>query len=85
MNAAFVRRVAGAVRSQVASLGARFATTRADPAAEFLERGYRLASSQSIALRTMELGGVRRFPPWVMGTLLRSLRDGYRVCMFQAP
>ena len=68
---------------QIEKLGARFAEPLGDPARPIVETGYSQLAQVSIIDRARELGAVA-VPGWLLNTLLRSLRDGYRACIFEA-
>jgi methyltransferase (TIGR00027 family) len=83
MTARFMRRSSAKVRGLIEKLGARFAEPLEDPIRPIVETGYRQLAQVSIIDRARELGAVA-VPAWLLNTLLRSLRDGYRACIFEA-
>jgi len=84
LSARFVRRYSGELRRQIEDLGGRFAELADDPARTFVEAGYRQLAQVSIIDRARELGAIS-VPRWLLNTLLRTLRDGYRAYIFEAP
>ncbi len=84
MTRHFARRYSARLRAQITTLGGDFAELADDPSACLVARGYRSHEPHSIAGRAVALGAVR-IPKWVFNTLLRSLRDGYRVHVFDYP
>jgi methyltransferase (TIGR00027 family) len=82
-TARFVRRYSGKIRRRIEELGGRFAELSDDPARTFVEAGYRRLVQVSIVDRARELGAIS-VPPWLLNTLLRGLRDGYRAYIFEA-
>jgi hypothetical protein len=82
-TARFVRRYSGKIRRRIEELGGRFAELNDDPARTFVEAGYRQLVQVSIVDRARELGAIS-VPPWLLNTLLRGLRDGYRAYIFEA-
>ncbi len=83
MTAHFVRRSSRKVRQRIEELGGHFAEPVDDPTRTFIEAGYRRLAQVSIIDRARELGAVP-VPAWLLNTLLRSLRDGYRAYIFEA-
>jgi len=47
------------------------------------EAGFRLTLRQSVLGRAAELG-MLRIPRWLLSTLLRTLRDGYTIGVFES-
>ena len=84
MTRHFARRYGARLRAQIARLGGDFSELMDDPAAFVIEHGYRHAGRHSIAGRALDHGSIR-IPRWVFNSLLRSLRDGYRVHLFEHP
>ena len=70
-------------RTEIAALGGQFGRLVDDPAALVLSEGYRMRSRRSIAASAVEFGSIR-LPRWLLATLLRSLRDGYQVYVFES-
>lgn len=69
------------LQRRIEELGGRFAELVDDPAAMITSAGYRLTASRSIPGAALDYGAP--FPPrWLLNTLLRSLRDGYRIYIF---
>lgn len=83
MDARFARRYGGGLRRGIRALGGDFAPDRADPAAFVESLGYVSRSVASIPARAVEHGTLG-IPRWLFNTLLRSLRDGYRLHGFEA-
>lgn len=79
---AFVGRWGKPIIERIGALGARWRFHPQDPAAAIADLGYRLRDATSIALRAAELKRIR-VPAWVIRVLLPSLRDGYRLCVFE--
>ncbi|HLY58472.1 MAG TPA: SAM-dependent methyltransferase [Stellaceae bacterium] len=84
MTAAFARSWSAGLRREIAALGGQFAAMSDDPAAAVTASGYRELAHISIVDRARELGALR-IPRSVLATVLRSLRDGYRLHVFEAP
>jgi hypothetical protein len=78
-----VRRHSANIKQQIEDLGGRFAELTDDPARTFVEAGYRQLVQVSIIDRARELGAIS-VPRWLLNTLLRGLRDGYRAHIFEA-
>lgn len=83
LSARFVRRYSGKMRRQIEELGGRFAELADDPARTFVDAGYCQLVQVSIVDRARELGAIS-VPRWLLNTLLRTLRDGYRAYIFEA-
>jgi methyltransferase (TIGR00027 family) len=79
---AFVRKWGGGVIRRIAEFGAHWRFHPANPSAHIEQLGYRLTSATSVALRTAELRRIKP-PAWAIRWLVPSLRDGYRVCVFE--
>jgi methyltransferase (TIGR00027 family) len=80
----FFERYSRPIHRHIEALGAHFAPDLDDdPGAIFREHGYRCVATTSIVGRAAQLGAVR-MPRLLLRTLLRSLRDGYTVCVFEA-
>lgn len=77
-----------ASRRRVAKLGARFAPLADDPTLVVRRAGYRCTEQESVAAFAFGHGTrwvPRGVPPrWLMNTFLRSLRDGYKIAVFEA-
>jgi methyltransferase (TIGR00027 family) len=83
MTRTFARRYGSALPRRIEELGGRFAALVDDPASLVTSAGYGLVASRSIAGAAVDYGAP--FPPrWLLNTLLRSLRDGYRIYIFDA-
>lgn len=79
----FARRYGGQIGKRLRDLmGAPYARLEVEPLALLREAGFRLTSSQSVVGRAAELG-LLHVPRWVLATLLRSLRDGYTIGVFE--
>lgn len=83
MTPAFSRSYSSGLIGRIRELGGDFAELLDDPAGFVTARGYRHHESFSIAGRAVEHGAIP-MPRWLLNTLLRSLRDGYRVHVFEA-
>ena len=79
---AFVRKWGGPVIKRIGEFGARWRFHPANPIAHIEQLGYTLKKAVSIPLRAAELGRVS-IPAWAIRYVLRSLRDGYQVCVFE--
>ena len=64
-------------------MGGEFAAPQDDPAGLVASLGYRKAGEWSVVGRSVELGALQ-MPRWLLNTVMRSLRDGYRVYRFEA-
>lgn len=82
MTPTFGRYYGGPIRRRLQALGAHFGRLESDPKDLIEAAGFRLASRDSIAERAVALGGLR-LPRWMLATLLRPLRDGYTVAVFE--
>lgn len=78
----FVRRWGRPIISKIGEYGAQWRFHPADPAQHITGLGYRLESATSVALRAAELQRIA-MPPFVIRSVLPSLRDGYQVCTFR--
>ncbi|MFL6665394.1 MAG: class I SAM-dependent methyltransferase [Rhizobacter sp.] len=83
IDSTFVRRYSGPLRQAIRELGGEFAAPQDDPAGLVASLGYRKAGEWSVVGRSVELGALQ-MPRWLLNTLMRSLRDGYRVYRFEA-
>lgn len=83
MDARFARRFGGGLRGEIRALGGDFAPDRADPVAFVSALGYTHRSAASIPGRAVDHGTLG-IPRWVLNTVLRALRDGYRLHRFDA-
>lgn len=82
MTPAFSRRFSGDLRRELARLGAVFAARTRHPRELIEGAGYRAIQRLSIVGRAREAGTVT-IPGWLFHTLLRELRDGYAVWVFE--
>jgi methyltransferase (TIGR00027 family) len=83
MTPAFARRYSSGLRRRIRELGGDFALVLDDPARFVTASGYTQLGRFSIAGRAVEHGTLP-IPHWLLNTLLRSLRDGYQVHVFEA-
>jgi methyltransferase (TIGR00027 family) len=83
MNAQFERLYGQRLRREIRKLGGDFTPSLEDPVSWVVSLGYRPVSAQSISGRAVDHGSVR-VPRFLLNTLFRSLRDGYRVHVFDA-
>ena len=83
MTRPFAERYARTLRAKLAALRASFARPVDRPAQPFLASGYREVERVSVAGRAAELGALR-VPPLLVRTVLRTLRRGYAVHVFDA-
>jgi O-methyltransferase involved in polyketide biosynthesis len=83
VDATFVRRFSGPMRREIQALGGDFAPAQEDPVAEVEALGYRRRAVYSVVERAVDYGALT-LPRWLLRTLLRSLRDGYRIAVFDA-
>lgn len=82
MSPVFGRRFSGGVRRELRRLGAHFAEQHEHPRAIIESSGYAVRQVASIIDRAREAGTLR-IPRWLLATLLRELRDGYAVWVFE--
>lgn len=82
MTGTFNRRFGGGIRRELGRLGARFAPRAAHPRLAIEAAGFRVRHWTSIVNRAREAGRLR-IPAWLLATLLRELRDGYAVWVFE--
>jgi methyltransferase (TIGR00027 family) len=78
IDATFVRRYGGRLRRALRDIGGEFAPLLDDPAAMVQALGYCPREAWSIVASAVEAGALHT-PGWLLNSLLRSLRDGYRV------
>lgn len=83
LDATFIRRHGRRLRQAVQAVGGAFAPALDDPAAMVQALGYRPRAVWSIVGSAAQTGALP-IPRWLLATLLRSLRDGYRVHVFDA-
>jgi methyltransferase (TIGR00027 family) len=77
----FVRRYSQRLHNLIRSLGPSFSNFSEEPQAFVASTGYRLTHRVSVIERAVALGSMR-IPRFVL-RLLRSLVEGYSVCVFQ--
>jgi hypothetical protein len=82
MSPAFAKTFSRSLRRELSRLGASFGDRRVHPARIFEGAGYRERERHSIPGRAREAGTLR-IPGWLFHTLLRGLRDGYAVWVFE--
>lgn len=82
MTPTFARRYSSGLRRRIRELGGDFAELLDDPAHFVTASGYRQLGRFSIAGRAVEHGALP-IPRWIFNALLRSLRDGYQVHVFE--
>ena len=80
---AFNRRYSGKIGKLLQDLGAPFGRLEGDEVALIEAAGFRLTLRQSAIGRAAELG-MLRIPGWLLSTLLRTLRDGYTIGVFES-
>lgn len=83
VDATFIRLYSRKLRQAVRELGGDFAPALDDPAAMVAALGYRQRAVWSIVGSAVEAGALP-IPHWLLNSLLRTLRDGYRVYAFDA-
>jgi methyltransferase (TIGR00027 family) len=83
MSERFRLKYTGKLREELRRLGTDFQTLSNEPERAVIAAGYHLQSTVSIVGRARELGSIR-LPSLLLMTILRPLRDGYRVCQFSA-
>ena len=79
----FVRRYSGKIGKLLQDLGAPYGRLEGDEVALIEAAGFRLTTRQSVIGRAAELGTLL-IPRWVLATLLRTLRDGYTIGVFES-
>lgn len=82
MSRRFVERYSKSIRSVINSLGADFTWLVDNPLAHIEAMGYRVIERSSVALRASELRTIP-LPRWLIAHVLRSLRDGYQIALFE--
>ena len=81
---AFNRRYGGKIGKLLQDLGAPYGRLGDAEEVGLIEAaGFRLTLRQSVVGRAAELG-LLRIPRWLLSTLLRTLRDGYTIGVFEA-
>lgn len=83
MTRKFASRYSAKLRERIVELGGSFAELMDDPGSFVAAQGYRRAGDFSIPGRAAEHGSLP-IPSWLLNTLLRSVRDGYRVYVFES-
>ncbi len=84
MTRAFFKRYSRAIHRRIEELGAGFTASLADdPARIFCDHGYRCTGDTSIVGHAAELGALG-IPRLILRTVLRRLRDGYTVRVFES-
>ncbi len=83
MNRVFFERHMGSMYEQILALGSEFKFTETRPEDTFLDSGYREPSRPVSIVGTAREFKKFRVPELMMRTVLRSLRDGYRVHTFE--
>jgi O-methyltransferase involved in polyketide biosynthesis len=79
---AFNRRFGGKIGKLLQDLGAPYGRLEGDEVELIQEAGFRLTLRQSVIGRAAELG-MLRIPRWLLSTLLRTLRGGYTIDVFE--
>lgn len=79
----FVRRYSARIGRMLAELGAPYGRMVAEEVPLIEAAGFRLVRRESVVGRAAELG-LLKVPRWLLATLLRSLRDGYTIGVFEA-
>jgi O-methyltransferase involved in polyketide biosynthesis len=82
MTPSFARTFSRSLRRELTRLGATFGTRRQHPRRIIERAGYAVRERHSIPGRARDAGAVR-IPGLLFHTLLRGLRDGYAVYVFQ--
>lgn len=82
MTPAFTRRYGGKIGKLLQELGAPFGRLEGDEVELIQGAGFRLTMRESVIGRAAELG-MLRIPRWLLSTLLRTLRDGYTIGVFE--
>ncbi|MBL8482548.1 MAG: class I SAM-dependent methyltransferase [Rhodocyclaceae bacterium] len=83
MTDAFAQRFGRGLRRRIRELGGNFAPLLDDPASFVAAAHYREAARHSIAGRAVAHGSLP-LPLWLFNSLLKSLRDGYQLHVFEA-
>jgi methyltransferase (TIGR00027 family) len=83
MTRRFARRYGGPIGRRLRALGAPYHPPVREPLELIEAAGFRLLSRQSVVGHASTLGLVAA-PPWLLNTLLRTLRDGYAIATFDA-
>ena len=83
MSAAFISRFGSGLGRELRKMGASFADRPSHPSQAIERAGYHTTQRFSIVDRARE-AGTTRIPRWLLNTLLRELRDGYAVWVFDS-
>lgn len=84
MTRRFADRYGKPIRARLEEIGSAFAADMPDePARLVAAQGYRQIAKSSMMLRARELGAVP-IPKFLLGTVLKPLRDGYCAHVFEA-
>ena len=81
MSPFFSKTFSRTLRRHLENMGAVFGERAGHPRTPIEAAGYRCRRCISIPGRAAEAGGVP-IPRWALHTVLRTLRDGYQVCVF---
>jgi methyltransferase (TIGR00027 family) len=79
---ATVRRYSGKIGKLLEDLGAPYGRLEGDDVELVEAAGFRLTRRESVIGRAAELGRLR-IPRWLLATLLKTLRDGYTIGVFE--
>jgi methyltransferase (TIGR00027 family) len=82
MNRKFFEKYGKTLHEKLTGMGASFKFTIDDPEKLFLENGYRRAEKTSIIEKAVEFG-LLKIPKIALKTLLRTLRDGNAIFVFE--
>lgn len=82
MSRAFARWFGAGLARELHRLGSPFVQRREHPRRAIEAGGFRRREVYSIVGRACEAGTLR-FPRWLLNTLLREMRDGYAVWVFE--
>jgi methyltransferase (TIGR00027 family) len=83
LDSRFERLYGGAMQRAIGKLGGAMAPALADPAGYVGSLGYHQVQALSIAERAVAHGALP-IPRWLLDTWFKTLRDGYRVLVFEA-
>jgi len=84
MSTQFTRRASRDIRAQLSTMGVTFPDQPQHPSGLIESAGYRPVAHHSIVERARQAGTLR-IPRFLLNTLLRWLRDGYQVWVFERP
>lgn len=82
MTPAFARTFSRSLRRELGRLGAHYGERRRQPRHLIERAGYAVRARHSIPGRALEAGTLK-VPRWLFHTVLRGLRDGYAVHVFE--